>query len=308
MRGTLLVTTLGIVLGVASTYAANDDTATQPRCDSHAACIAGIWMPVAEWFIGGGPSGVEAGDPEAPNYECVSEERLGRCPDARTRALGPVLDTGVLPPEFPGQRQRNNEDIEGPVRILVGGDRRNRSHQDRGLAERCLLSFNVPGPIIAHPTTYNSAVLIVQTNDTVTMKHEMAPPMIVRVNGTHAPSGIRSWHGDAIASWEGETLVVERTNFNDNVPAWVPRWTIAIGSASNLRLTERFTLEDEETLKYEYEVDVDDVFPDPFKVTQRLVRISADLYEYACHEGNYSLSNILRGARVSERLSTAALP
>ena len=270
MRGTKLLITLGVVACVASAHA-NDDTVTQPRCDSDGACIAGIWMPVAEWFLGGSPSGVEAGDPEAPTYECLSEGRLGRCPDAPTRELGPVLSTGVMPPEFPGLRQRNDEDIQGPVRILVGGDRRNRSHQDRGLAERCILSFNVPGPIIAHPTTYNSAVLIVQTNDTVTLKHEMAPPMIVRVNGTHAPPQIRSWHGDAIGSWDGETLVVERTNFNDNVPAWAPRWTIAIGSASNLRLTERFTLEDEETLKYEYEIDADDVFPHPFKVTQRLV-------------------------------------
>lgn len=192
--------------------------------------------------------------------------------------------------------------------MLVGGDSRNRSHQDRGLAERCLLSFNVPGPIIAHPTTYNSAILIVQTDETVTLKPEMAPPMIVRVDGKHAPARIRSWHGDGIATWEEETLVVERTNFSSNVPAWAPRWTIAIGSASSLRLVERFTLEDENTLKYEYEIEADDVFPEPFTVSQRFVRISADLYEYACHEGNRSLGNVLRGARVSERASTSARP
>lgn len=67
MRRTTLLTTLAIVLFLVGTHAANDDSVTQPRCDQDAPCIAGIWMPVADWFLGGGIAGVEAGDPEGPN-------------------------------------------------------------------------------------------------------------------------------------------------------------------------------------------------------------------------------------------------
>ena len=104
---------------------------------------------------------------------------------------------------------------------------------------------------------------------------------------------LRQWSGDSRGRWEGDTLVVETTNFL--------RETSLPGSTPNTRLVERFTRVDAETIKYEFTVTDPTAYTRPWSVTMPLVRMHEPVYEYACHEGNYSLRNILAGARKQER-------
>lgn len=112
------------------------------------------------------------------------------------------------------------------------------------------------------------------------------------MNQPHAPEEIRSWLGDSVGRWEGDTLVVDTTNFND---------TPALGGASrDLRVVERFTRLDADTLLYQFTVDDPAVWTEPWGGEYTWPTTDARVYEYACHEANYSLGGILRGARLLE--------
>ena len=168
----------------------------------------------------------------------------------------------------------------------------------RPLAERCLVSFGSnAGPPMTPNRGYNNNYTIVQTADHVLIMAEMVhDARIVRIgDGPRLPSHIRPWTGDSWGHWEGDVLVVETTNihplqrFNDN-------------SSKNLMVFERFSRVDEETILYEFTVD------DPTTYTTRwggeipYKKFDDKLYEYACHEGNYSLTGVLSGARYQERM------
>jgi hypothetical protein len=174
----------------------------------------------------------------------------------------------------------------------------NREHpadgpENRSLQERCL-AFNAGPPIGLGP--YNNFLQIVQARDAVVIYTEMIhDARIVWTDGRpHAPAVFRQWLGDSRGHWEGNTLVVDTTNFTDKNPFR--------GSGSSLHLTERFTRTDAETLLYEFIVDDPATFTRPWTAQLPMARTDERLYEYACHEGNYALPDILRGARFQERI------
>jgi hypothetical protein len=169
--------------------------------------------------------------------------------------------------------------------------------EDRNLGERCLV-FSAGPPILPGP--YNNNLRIVQTRQAVVMETEMIhDARIVPVDGRpHLSESIRPWLGDSRAHWEADTLVVETTNFSERTPFR--------GSDTNLRLVERLSLIDADTLKYEFTVNDPTVFTRPWTVSYPMTRSAGDMYEYACHEGNYGLLDTLKGARFEERSGTAA--
>ena len=169
-----------------------------------------------------------------------------------------------------------------------------------GLSERCLIGFNA-GPPMA-PSAYNNNLRIVQTPDYVVLVTEMIhEARIVPLDGRpHLPDDVRRMTGDARGHWEGDTLVVETTNFTATTPAFTTL-VGSYGSGLDLHLTERFTHVAEGRLLYEYTVDAPAVFTRPFTVAIPMKATEGPLYEYACHEGNYAMGGVLRGARLEER-------
>ena len=187
-----------------------------------------------------------------------------------------------------------------PVRFRVDGIGLD-GPEDRGLAERCLLGFNSGPPIT--PGGYNQNLQIFQTPGHVAILNEMVhDTRIVPLDDRpHLPGQLKQWMGDSRGSWEGDTLVVETLNFTDKTASFSPTVRSAVGTGTTLRLTERFTRLDDETLRYEYTVDAPETFARPFTAVLQMKRGQAPLFEYACHEGNYGLRNILAGARVDEQ-------
>lgn len=161
------------------------------------------------------------------------------------------------------------------------------------LAERCLLGFSSTGGPPMLPALYNNHKRIVQTPDHVMIQVEMIhDARIVRLNSEHKPAHLRSWLGDSIGHFEGNTLVVDTTNFT-NKPA-------LNGADENLHVIERFTRLDDGTLLYQFEVDDPSIWTESWSGEISWEPTDEKVYEYACHEGNYAMGNILRGARILE--------
>jgi hypothetical protein len=175
--------------------------------------------------------------------------------------------------------------------------RRAEGPEDFSLGERCIL-FGAGPPIVPGP--YNNNIQIVQTRDTVVVFNEMIhDARIVPMDGRpHLPPHIRPLLGDSRGRWDGNTLVVETTNFTDR--------TRFRGSDENLRLIERFTRTDPDTLMYEFTVDNPDVFASRWTAAFPMARSEEHIYEYACHEGNYGLQNMLTSARFAEKAAEDA--
>jgi hypothetical protein len=162
----------------------------------------------------------------------------------------------------------------------------------RPLAERCLLSFGPTTPLIPN-YFYNNNLTIVQTRDHVMILMEMVhDARIVRMNAAHLPAHIRPWLGDSIGRWDGDTLVVETTNFH-------PLQSFR-GASEHLKVTERFRRVDASTINYRFTVEDPTTFTAPFTGEIPFRAMDELLYEYACHEGNYALANVLSGARNEE--------
>jgi len=168
----------------------------------------------------------------------------------------------------------------------------------RPLGERCLLGFgSTSGPPVLPNYFYNNLHQIVQTPTHVMILTEMVhDARVVRMNGKHVPSSMRFWMGDSIGYWEGDTLVVDTTNFTDK--------TRFRGSTPDLHVVERFTRVDAKTLKYRFTIDDPKTWAKPWTGEYTWPATTERLYEYACHEGNYAMGNILRGARLREKQST----
>jgi hypothetical protein len=164
----------------------------------------------------------------------------------------------------------------------------------RPLGERCLLGFgSTTGPPVLPNYFYNNLHQIVQTPDYVMILSEMVhDARIVRIGGQHLPKTVRKWLGDSVGRWEGDTLVVDTTNFTDK--------TRFRGSTENLHIVERFTRVDAKTLLYRFVVEDPDTWAKPWTGEYTWPATSDLIYEYACHEGNYAMGDILRGARLKE--------
>jgi len=170
----------------------------------------------------------------------------------------------------------------------------------RPLGERCLLGFgSTSGPPALPDYFYNNLHQIVQTPETVMILTEMVhDARIIRMNAQHLPKTIRLWMGDSVGRWEGDTLVVDTTNFTNK--------TRFRGSTENLHVVERFTRVDSKTLLYRFTIEDPDTWSRPWTGEYSWPATDGRIYEYACHEGNYALTDILKGARLREREATGS--
>jgi hypothetical protein len=168
----------------------------------------------------------------------------------------------------------------------------------RGLAERCLMSFGSnAGPPMLPNYFYNNNYQIVQTKDHVMIMTEMVHDVrVIRMGGAPVPKQVRPWMGDSIGRWEGDTLVIETTNFHP--------LQLFQGASENLNVTERVTRTGPDTINYKFTIEDPTVFTAPWSGELVFNRTDELVYEYACHEGNYALSNILGGERARERRET----
>ena len=177
----------------------------------------------------------------------------------------------------------------------------------RPLADRCLISFGSnAGPPMLPNYFYNNNYTIVQTKDHVMILTEMNhDARIIRIGATsHTPAGISPWFGDSIGRWEGDTLVVETTNINQmQLDQTSILWAYR-GASQNIKVTERFTRTGPETILYRFTVEDPVTFTAPFTGELPFTKMDEMIYEYACHEGNYAMTNILGGERAKERGQT----
>jgi hypothetical protein len=185
-------------------------------------------------------------------------------------------------------------------RRRVEAIRKGESAQDLGLQDQCLAFLTAGPPML--PYSYNSNYQIVETKDAVVVHAEMIhDARIIHMDGrAHLSPAIRRWLGDSIGHFEGATLVVDTTNFND-AGGFYGDAGGNFGWDRNLHLVERFSLLDAGTLLYRFEIDDPTAFTLPWKGELTMTRSTGRIYEYACHEGNYSLENLLRGYRTGER-------
>ena len=165
----------------------------------------------------------------------------------------------------------------------------------RPLGERCLLGFgSTSGPPALPDYFYNNLHQIVQTHDSVMILTEMVhDARVVRMNAAHLPGKIRMWMGDSVGHWEGDSLVVDTTNFTDK--------TRFRGSTENLHVIERFTRVGPNALLYRFTVEDPATWDRPWTGEFTWPATNSHIYEYACHEANYALGDILRGARLREK-------
>jgi hypothetical protein len=165
------------------------------------------------------------------------------------------------------------------------------SARNRPLEARCLARAGVGPPLL--PTRYNSNLQIVQGPGYVAIEtEEIHDVRIIPTDGRpHLPRNIRQWLGDSVGHWEGNTLVIDTTNFTDQTP---------FRGAQNLHVIERITRTAEDTILYQFTVEDPGMWTRPWSGEVPIKKMTGQIYEYACHEANYGLENTLRGARVAE--------
>lgn len=231
-------------------------------------------------------------------YNTFWVESAGRGDNLRT-SLITYPSNGQLPPPVEGVEIAAGglgPDYEGtrPVRVTVGGIGKD-GPEDRGLSERCIVGFNSGPPFT--PSMYNNNVQIIQNKDHVVLITEMIHDarIVPLDNRSHVDDDIRLWTGDSRGYWDGDSLVVETRNFNDLTQSFS-----VFGDAGDKVLTERFTRVDEFTVDYEFTVDDPSTFTDKIVARIPMSKVDGQMYEYACHEGNYGMQNILRGERMAE--------
>jgi hypothetical protein len=172
--------------------------------------------------------------------------------------------------------------------------------ESRPLAERCLLGFlSTAGPPSLPNYFYNNLKQIVQTPNTILILNEMVhDARVVRMNAQHLPPTVRKWMGDSVGRWEGDTLVIDTTNFTGK--------TQFQGSSDQLHVVERISRIDANTLRYRFTIEDPQTWDRAWTGEYPWNRSAERIFEYACHEGNYSLENMLRGARAKEAEDAAA--
>ena len=189
-----------------------------------------------------------------------------------------------------------NEATQARLRAAQGNARIGNfdGPERRPLGERCLVGFgSTSGPPML-PVLYNNHYQIVQSANEVMIQVEMVhDTRIIRLDDHHRPSNMRQWMGDSVGHWDGDTLVVETTNFR-------PDQTFR-GATANQKVTERFTRIAASQILYQFQVDDPAALTEPVKGEEAFNLTQDRVYEYACHEGNYALPGILAGARTEER-------
>ena len=213
---------------------------------------------------------VDPPDGKVPPYTPEAQKRIA----AKAQTLKERCEHTVCPPALFGVLP-----ADGP--------------EDRSYMERCMWWSTVGPPML--PTAYNNNYQIVQTRDYVMIRIEMIHDVrIIPLDGRpHVDPSIRQFLGDSRGHWQGNTLVVDTTNFNDD--------TDFRNAGRNMHLTERFTRVAPDTILYEFTVDDPTTFTKPWTGAVPMTKTEGPIYEYACHEGNYGLAGILAGARAKEK-------
>jgi hypothetical protein len=230
--------------------------------------------------VKGSKTGFKSTDGQTGDYSSVWTE--SRDWDNRTSLITDPAD-GRLPPvtQQAAERQR--------ARFAAAPGSRPAGPEDRSLSERCI-TYGTPQLVAG----YQSYRQIVQSPGAVAIMTEMIhDTRVIPLDGPpHLPSGVQSWDGDARGHWEGDTLVVDSTNFKPGAFRNV--------STEKLHVVERFTRTGPETLEWEVRIDDPGAWTKPWTAKILLRRANKAVYEYACHEGNYGLMDILAGARHEE--------
>jgi hypothetical protein len=214
--------------------------------------------------------------------------------DRGTKVLGRqtslVVDPadGRVPALTAAAQKRQTERAEARRSITTDAD----NPEDRSLWERCVARTM---PIL--PGAYNNNIRIVQTKDYVMVEQEMIHEARVIPLDGRPHSNIRTWFGSSRGHWEGDTLVVETINFSDKVNFR--------GASQNLKLTERFSRGEGNTLTYRVTVEDPTTFTKPWTYQIAMESSKEDIYEYACHEGNHGLEGILKGSRLQDKLTSS---
>jgi hypothetical protein len=208
-------------------------------------------------------------------------------PGALSRRTSLIVGpNGSIPPLTPEAEAQRASGRNGFMSDLA------ESYEDRPWGERCLRHQTGGPPML--PLVFANLLHILQTPEQVAILHEENHEFrIIHLDGRpHIGSDIHLWRGNSRGRWEGDTLVVETTNFNGNGGF--------MGSGRGLRLTERFQRVDTDTILFGFTVSDPDTWTAPWSAEMPLVASPEPLYEFACHEGNYSLTNILNAARLAE--------
>ncbi|HIE92853.1 MAG TPA: hypothetical protein EYQ83_08305 [Acidobacteria bacterium] len=203
------------------------------------------------------------------------------------------MDRGI-PPMTPAGEQRRAAEREY-VR-----DHPADSWADRSIYERCILGFNSGPPI--EPRAYNNHMQVFQTRDHVVIFNEMVHDarIIPLAPRDPLPEHLRQWMGDSRGRWEGDTLVIETSNLDR-----LNSFTWRQGATQDMQLVERFTRVDDGTLLYEFTVEDPATWTRPWSVEVPMARSSDQVWEFACHEGNYGMDGILAGHRADERAAAS---
>ncbi|HWV94779.1 MAG TPA: hypothetical protein VNZ24_10690, partial [Vicinamibacterales bacterium] len=214
--------------------------------------------------------------------------------NAKSTRTSKVIDPpdGRVPPLTPDAQKR-----EAARAVALKGRGSADSWTDRSLGDRCIVSRGGWPHVIVNAGSYGNIVRIIQSPGFVVITHEMIhETRIIPVDGRpHVSQGIRQYLGDPRGHWEGDTLVVEVTNFSDK--------TDFRGSRETLRLVERFSRVDANSINYTVTIDDSSTFTKPWTIGVPLQSDNeqTEIFEYACHEGNYAMRNILSGARADEQ-------
>jgi hypothetical protein len=235
-----------------------------------------------------GPLIAAAGSSGTGGYNVLFVDRgseLARVDGVKRTSLIVDPPDGKAPPMTDEARKRNSS--------MMRGFNKMDSVKDRPMSERCLIGFgSTSGPPMM-PVLYNNNYQIVETPDAVMIVVEMVHDVrIIRMNAKHAPPTVRQWLGDSVGHWEGDTLVVDTTNFTDK--------TRFRGTSEDLHVIERFQRADANTILYRATIDDPTTYTKQWTMEFPFVATRGPVYEYACHEGNYAMPDILGGARKQE--------
>jgi hypothetical protein len=204
-----------------------------------------------------------------------------------------TLRTSIITDPPDGRLPPLTAAAESEKRLRMARLRAPQNVRDLGLQDRCLVFVTAIPPML--PYAYNSNYQIIQTEHEVIINVEMGGEtrVIHLDHREHPPSSVRFWLGDSVGRWEGSTLVVDSSNFNDSGGFYGDAGGM-FGWDRNLHVIERFSMFDRETILYQFEVDDPTAFTRPWKGEYTMSRAKGPLYEYACHEGNYALPTLLK--------------
>ena len=208
----------------------------------------------------------------------VGTRRTSLIVDPRDGKLPPLTAEGQERRRAGAEARRNRGAADGP--------------EDRNMSERCLISLNAGPPMV--PSAYNNNVQLFQTPQFVAFTNEMIHNyrVVPMDNRPQLGRAVHQWMGDSRGHWDGDTLVVETTNWrSDSAPR---------GGSEALRVTERFTRLSAQTMMYEFTLEDPKTWTKPWTGQIPMSRIDDKLYEYACHEGNHAMEHMLTGARAEE--------